>query len=476
MGSSVAESNVVENHPEIDLDDAPSQSKETNPTENMTDESHKRSGLTQRVKNTAEAAFGSAQPTNHLKKSAIPNVYQTRASLLSSESPSTQSYRGFINLGIILLVLSNLRLVIINILKYGILLDIEKIKIKEWYRWPGVIIFLMLNIFILVGFVLEKLAKGNRIADKQVILLQSINIGALVLIPSVLVWQVQPNPDGRILVMMFMTVYMMKLSSYAHVNYHLRQEYRAGRRNNYPSNITLKDIYYFMVVPATVYQQDYPRTQRIRKGWLARRIAEMVRKIFFLFLIVVIVEQYITPLVRNSLAPLNNANLLQISERLLKLSIPNLFVWLLGFYVFFHLGLNILAEFCTFADREFYKDWWNSTTIGYFWRNWNMPVHNWMMTHVYIPCIKRGYSKIQSGFICFLLSAIFHELIIGVPFQMLKGWAFAGMMVQIPGGLLSERLRGKQWGNVAFWFSIVLGQPFCVLMMYRDWYHRNYEQ
>lgn len=35
-------------------------------------------------------------------------------------------------------------------------------------------------------------------------------------------------------------------------------------------------MYYFMIVPATVYQQEYPRTQRIRKGWLLRRVAELV--------------------------------------------------------------------------------------------------------------------------------------------------------------------------------------------------------
>lgn len=55
---------------------------------------------------------------------------------------------------------------------------------------------------------------------------------------------------------------------------------------------------------------------------------------------------------------MNSANYLRITERLLKLSIPNLMVWLLGFYALFHLGLNILAEVCTFGDREFYKDWW----------------------------------------------------------------------------------------------------------------------
>lgn len=39
---------------------------------------------------------------------------------------------------------------------------------------------------------------------------------------------------------------------------------------------------------------------------------------------------------------------------------------------------------------------------------------------------------------------------------------------------ISERFRDGQTGNIIFWFSIVLGQPFLVLMIYRDWYSRHY--
>ncbi len=42
-------------------------------------------------------------------------------------------------------------------------------------------------------------------------------------------------------------------------------------------------------------------------------------------------------------------------ERLLKLSLPNLYLWLLMFYTLFDLWLNIVAELTGFGDREFYK-------------------------------------------------------------------------------------------------------------------------
>nr|KYP31264.1 Diacylglycerol O-acyltransferase 1 [Cajanus cajan]KYP74291.1 Diacylglycerol O-acyltransferase 1 [Cajanus cajan] len=75
-----------------------------------------------------------------------------------------------------------------------------------------------------------------------------------------------------------------------------------------------------------------------------------------------IIEQYINPIIQNSQHPFKG-NLLYAMERVLKLFVPNLYVWLCMFYCFFHLWLNILAELLRFGDCEFYKDWWNAKTI-----------------------------------------------------------------------------------------------------------------
>jgi len=57
---------------------------------------------------------------------------------------------------------------------------------------------------------------------------------------------------------------------------------------------------------------------------------------------------------------------------------------------------------------------------------------------------------------------------------MVKMWSFVGIMAQIPLIITTSKLRGNTFGNIIFWFSIVLGQPFLVLMMYRAWYEKNY--
>ena len=49
------------------------------------------------------------------------------------------------------------------------------------------------------------------------------------------------------------------------------------------------------------------------------------------------------------------ANWLLVLERVLKLSMPTLYGWVLIFYLLFHVWLNLLAELTLFGDREFYK-------------------------------------------------------------------------------------------------------------------------
>jgi diacylglycerol O-acyltransferase-1 len=68
-----------------------------------------------------------------------------------------------------------------------------------------------------------------------------------------------------------------------------------------------------------------------------------------------------------------------------------------------------------FGDREFYKDWWNAKTVEEYWRMWNMPVHKWMVRHIYFPCLRAGLSKRAAVLVVFAISGIFHEVCIGVP-------------------------------------------------------------
>src|SRR5204863_2905388 len=96
------------------------------------------------------------------------------------------------------------------------------------------------------------------------------------------------------------------------------------------------------------------------------------------------------PILNNSIAPIKEFHLAKIIERVLKLSTVSLVAWLAGFFCIFHSTLNALAEIMHFADRKFYDAWWNSVSMGAYWRLWNIPVHCYFKIHIYVPLRKRG--------------------------------------------------------------------------------------
>lgn len=137
--------------------------------------------------------------------------------------------------------------------------------------------------------------------------------------------------------------------------------------------------------------------------------------------------------------------------------------------------LNLIAELLRFGDRQFYRDWWNAESIQYFWKNWNIPVHNWCLRHLYVPLLKQGHSKWLVTSIVFIVSALFHEYLISVPLKLFGYWAFAGMALQLPFAVIVAKYFNGPWANVFVWFTLIIGQPLCILASYHDYYVLHHE-
>lgn len=120
----------------------------------------------------------------------------------------------------------------------------------------------------------------------------------------------------------------------------------------------------------------------------------------------------------------------------------------------------MLAELTLFADRGFYGDWWNSTSWDQFSRDWNRPVHAFLLRHVYHSSISAlRISRSSATLITFLLSACVHELVMWCIFKKLRGYLMAAQMMQLPLIAASRRwMRGRDvLGNLVFWLGVFTG-------------------
>ncbi|XP_076911561.1 diacylglycerol O-acyltransferase 1-like isoform X1 [Bidens hawaiensis] len=383
-------------------------------------------------KNKAETITTRMSVLQYAYRPSSPAHRRIKESPLSSDAIFNQSHAGLFNLCIVVLVAVNGRLIIENLMKYGLLINSNFwFSSRSLRDWPLLMCCISLLAFPLTAYVVEKLAWKKRISDPVVITLHVIITTTAILYPVFMILRFDSVVLSGVSLMLFACINWLKLVSFVHTNYDVQSLVNStdkGEAESRSSNIELfydtdfKSLIYFMAAPTLCYQMSYPRTAFIRKGWVLR---QLIKLIIFTGLMGFIIEQYINPIVKNSKHPLKG-DILYAIERVLKLSVPNLYVWLCMFYCFFHLWLNILAELLRFGDREFYKDWWNAQTIEEYWRLWNMPVHKWIVRHLYFPCLRNGIPKGAAVLIAFFMSAVFHELCIAVPCHIFKFWAFIG--------------------------------------------------
>ncbi|TRY56501.1 hypothetical protein DNTS_018433 [Danionella cerebrum] len=427
------------------------------------------------------------------------SCHKLQESMLSSAS-SFRNYRGILNWCVVMLVLSNARLFLENLLRYGVLVDpiqVVSLFLKDPYSWPAACLVIVSNVFILVALYTERQLAMGSISEKVGLLIYVINLTIILCFPVVVVLKLPSITSvGAALALGVYTVLFLKLYSYKDVNRWSRERAQAKARMlsrslscpsaspssscsgvqspvSYPGNLSLRDAYYFVFAPTLCYELNFPRSEGIRMGFLLRRLFEML---LLTQLLVGLTQQWMVPIIRSSMKPLQEMDYTRMTERLLRLAVPNHLLWLIFFYSFFHSSMNFVAELLRFGDREFYRDWWNSETITYFWQNWNIPVHRWCLRHFYKPLLRRGAGRLLSQSAVFFTSAFFHEYLVSVPLRMFRLWAFMGMMSQIPLAWFVGRFLRGNYGNAAVWLSLIIGQPIAVLMYVHDYYVMHHQE
>ncbi|KAK9387041.1 MBOAT, membrane-bound O-acyltransferase family-domain-containing protein [Lipomyces mesembrius] len=237
----------------------------------------------------------------------------------------------------------------------------------------------------------------------------------------------------------------------------------------YPNNVTFFNFFDYMMLPTLVYELEYPRTESIRWDYVFEKTAAIFG---VFFLMIIIAEQYFYPIVMHALSLRALPFLEKVKEYpflFFELLFPFLLMYLLTWYIIWDAILNEIAELTHFADRYFYGAWWNSVQWDQFAREWNVPVHLFLLRHVYHGSISAfQVSKGAATVITFLLSSVIHELVMFVIFKKLRGYLLVLQMCQLPLVQLSKTkfLRGnKAFGNIMFWIGIYTG-PSMMCMLY----------
>lgn len=419
-------------------------------------------------------------------------------------------------------VVMNLRLVVENFQKYGVLICIRCHDYSSSDIYLGILLYLLVPCHLFVAYIIELAAasqalgaigRAKRLQDdssnargppearplqraatldaarsikstwRNIAFAHAINTTLSLLVTTVTVYWYIHHPLIGTISELHAIIVWLKVFSYAFTNRDLRHALLKENSQNgmpdiykecpYPRNISLANLSYFWWAPTLVYQPVYPRTDSIRWIFVLKRVSEVAVLSMFIWFAS---AQYAAPLLHNSLSKISSLDLASILERLMKLSTISLVIWLAGFFAVFQSALNALAEIMRFGDREFYTEWWNSPSVGTYWRTWNKPVYHFMRRHIFSPLVGRGWSPGVASMSVFIFSGVLHELLVGVPTHNILGVAFIGMVVQIPLIVVTlplekmQGLNGKILGNSIFWVSFCLvGQPLAALLYFFAW-------
>ena len=185
------------------------------------------------------------------------------ASPLSSDAVTPPDFRGIFNLMGIIVVVSNLRLIIENALKYGLI--VGSIRYPETQvSIFGLAVFagVMLG-NVVMALAAERLcASGGRTGAAVGTLLHVINCGSPLVTTLAIAWSFKIGAFVSINIAMAGVVVHLKLISFAHTNHDMR----VNKKAPYPANLTAKNLAQFMTFPTLVYQASYVTRSSVRSS------------------------------------------------------------------------------------------------------------------------------------------------------------------------------------------------------------------
>ena len=234
----------------------------------------------------------------------------------------------------------------------------------------------------------------------------------------------------------------------------------------YPYNIRIKDVGFLWLIPTLCFQLKYPLQER----WIFKFFKKFIQFMVLWVIWSIVITRFAYPAVIKTVDHFNKENYSEAISTFLYFSVVHTYILLISFYLGFHCYLNAFAELTGFSDRKFYDDWWNSKTFEEFWKKWNLPMHNWFISHVYLPLRRKQFSQIFSMILVYAFSGIFHEFLLSWLLGKITLAGFNGMMINVPIILIQKiytKYLSKDANNAIFWILFsVLGLPLGYVLAY----------
>jgi sterol O-acyltransferase len=143
------------------------------------------------------------------------------------------------------------------------------------------------------------------------------------------------------------------------------------------------------------------------------------------------------------------------------LLLPTTAMILLVFFTAFECVLNGAAELTRFGDRATYGAWWNASSFSEFSRQWNKPVHEFLLRHIYLDALRRQWRPAAALYLTYAVSIVAHEVVLWGGLSPVTPTPYLALLslAQFPLMTLLRLpiFRGKRLGNAVFWVGLTFG-------------------
>ncbi|TNV79094.1 hypothetical protein FGO68_gene11297 [Halteria grandinella] len=235
----------------------------------------------------------------------------------------------------------------------------------------------------------------------------------------------------------------------------------------YPANITLSDWLLFFFSPTLVYELNFPRRKHFRPIYFLCHALMFIANMFIQYMVVT--EDIMPIITSNTHAP--------FIELYLQLQMPLILMIMLMVFLLFESFPNALSELTLFADREFYQDWWNATSVEEFYGKWLKPSYLFYYRHVLIVLQREyGVSPSKARAITNLVSSAMQELIMIMSFQVYGLHLFKAQLVATLWSFIQFKYQpfNKETMNAIVLTGFLVGAPLLLTLYIRDFTQAYY--